>query len=247
MLLKLLKYELRSNYLKFIALGLIYILITGIVFIFFRSNRDATMAIVTIAIIALCVISFMIVFQRYNTNLYGSEGYLMFTLPVDGRSLLMSKLLASLFWTVVYSILIAPTIIILIMCYDNSDMIGHTVKFIKTQSVYTLAFAIKSVISSVLSMILIYFCISVSKLAIWRKFGVLIGFITYGLVDLLCSVPTIIVNKTIENSDKVNVFTISIKSYSTHKLVIECIFDIVLSIALFFATAYILDKRTSLK
>ena len=247
MLLKLLKYELKSNYLKFLGIFLIYILLVSILLIFFRNHSEMNIAIITIAIIALCVITCIIIFQRYNSNLYGNEGYLMFSLPVNGSCLLMSKFIAALIWTTAVTILIVPAIILLILCYDNTDFIGHVIKLLNDDIGYSVIFALESIIGSILSVISIYFSISVSKLPLWRKFGVLMGFVTYGVVNVLCSVPTLISNKSIKVSGTSNSFTAALSSYSSQTLIVQFIADLFILIALFLATAYLLEKRTSLK
>ena len=50
------------------------------------------------------VLTAMIAIQRFNKSLIGDEGYLMFTLPVTHTQLLNSKLIASLLWVVVGTI-----------------------------------------------------------------------------------------------------------------------------------------------
>lgn len=44
--------------------------------------------------VAIVVLTAMIIIQRFNKNLIGDEGYLMFTLPVSHVQLLTSKLTA---------------------------------------------------------------------------------------------------------------------------------------------------------
>lgn len=51
--------------------------------------------------VALTVMTGIIVVQRFNKNLIGDEGYLMFTLPVSHSQLILSKLLAALLWMVI--------------------------------------------------------------------------------------------------------------------------------------------------
>lgn len=51
--------------------------------------------------VAIMVLTAMIVIQRFNKNLIGDEGYLMFTLPVTHVQLLSSKLIAGLLWVLI--------------------------------------------------------------------------------------------------------------------------------------------------
>jgi hypothetical protein len=43
----------------------------------------------------------IVLIQRFYKNLLGDEGYLMFTLPVQSWSHILSKLAVSMLWTVV--------------------------------------------------------------------------------------------------------------------------------------------------
>ena len=51
-----------------------------------------------VAILAVCVVSFLLMLQRFYKNLLGDEGYLMFTLPVSVHQQIWSKLIVSSVW-----------------------------------------------------------------------------------------------------------------------------------------------------
>jgi len=82
MLLKLLKYEIKSSYGRFIVAFSVYILIAAVLMLFFRDYETVTTFVLAFGMVALIVITFLTIFRRYNSNLYGEEGYLMFTLPI---------------------------------------------------------------------------------------------------------------------------------------------------------------------
>ena len=65
--------------------------------------------------VAIMVLTAMIVIQRFNKSLIGDEGYLMFTLPVTHAQLLNSKLIASLLWVVVGTIVMGLASLIIFM------------------------------------------------------------------------------------------------------------------------------------
>ena len=65
--------------------------------------------------VAIMVLTAMIVIQRFNKSLIGDEGYLMFTLPVTHTQLLNSKLIASLLWVVVGTIVMGLASLIIFM------------------------------------------------------------------------------------------------------------------------------------
>ena len=118
MLAKLLKYELKSSARTLIPLYIgtlvaaavcalqVAMMIGKSSFINMAVPFDNTLSgIVFLLLFAFCVASAVmtavIIIQRFNRNLIGDEGYLMFTLPVSHKQLICSKLLAALLWMVV--------------------------------------------------------------------------------------------------------------------------------------------------
>lgn len=104
MLVKLIKYDLK-------ALGKILVplwgvlLIMGLLFGLSIRGEDiglgSTMIIITLILIvgvmmAIFALNIVIVIQRFWKGLLKEEGYLMFTLPVTTRSLILSKVLSAL-------------------------------------------------------------------------------------------------------------------------------------------------------
>ena len=53
-----------------------------------------------VAIMAVCVVSFLLMIQRFYKNLLRDEGYLMFTLPVSIPAMIFSKLIVAIVWAV---------------------------------------------------------------------------------------------------------------------------------------------------
>ena len=56
------------------------------------------------AILIFPIVMFILVFLRFYKNFYTDEGYLTFTLPVKRGTLLMSKTLNAMIWTVLSSL-----------------------------------------------------------------------------------------------------------------------------------------------
>ncbi|MEG2000568.1 MAG: hypothetical protein RR053_04145 [Evtepia sp.] len=50
------------------------------------------------AIIGVCIMSVVLMINRFRTNLMGDEGYVMFTLPVNSHQLVCSKIMVSTTW-----------------------------------------------------------------------------------------------------------------------------------------------------
>ncbi|MDR0905098.1 MAG: hypothetical protein LBN00_02785 [Oscillospiraceae bacterium] len=114
MLGKLLKHEFRATgrvFLPFYGAMFIVAIVTRILS-GVSGNGISVVAPQIIGIVvtallmgAVCVIAIILTVQRFNKNLLGDEGYLMFTLPTSTDSLICSKLIVSVVWYLASSIL----------------------------------------------------------------------------------------------------------------------------------------------
>lgn len=107
MLGKLLKYEIKATARTFIPLYialLIFALINRFSFAnHFINNTLRVLPVIsatvyTALIVAIFVITFLVMIQRFYRNLLSDEGYLMFTLPVKSSSHIWAKTITSLLW-----------------------------------------------------------------------------------------------------------------------------------------------------
>lgn len=112
MLRKLLKYEFQATGRIFLPLygALIIVAIIQRVFLAFNLNNLDSFALNILTasvptlfgalIFGICVVTFIMMIQRFYKNLLGREGYLMFTLPVSAAKLIWSKLIVIIVWTI---------------------------------------------------------------------------------------------------------------------------------------------------
>ena len=113
MLGKLLKYEIRAMGRIMLPLYLVMIFAAGLFAVNMRLGLSGTaktvvekFALITgflffAAILAVMVVMTLMVVQRFYRNLLGTEGYLMFTLPVTTLQHIVCKALTSLLWIVI--------------------------------------------------------------------------------------------------------------------------------------------------
>ncbi len=130
MLAKLIKHETRATSRIFIPLYgalLILTIFTKLVMAigapdFFSeavSNNKVAEIILGISftlyfvlVVAICVMTLVMIIQRFYKNLFTDEGYLMFSLPVKTWELVFSKLVVGLIWSAVCTIMIFLTFFI---------------------------------------------------------------------------------------------------------------------------------------
>ena len=67
-----------------------------------------------IAIVGVCVMSLVLMINRFRTNLLGDEGYIMFTLPASVHQQIWSKLIVSAVWFIAACLAVAAASFILV-------------------------------------------------------------------------------------------------------------------------------------
>lgn len=261
MLGKLLKYELKATSRVFIPLYiaiLVVSIVNGLSLNLEILNIQGLATIILMCLfVSLFVITIVVTIQRFNKNLLKDEGYLMFTLPVSSKYLVLSKYLTSLIWTFLSFVVafLSFTIIFMIPTYKyfdfsyfinefnllfsdmlNLNIIGQFIKVI-----------LLMIISYTIFIFNVYLALSVGQLPIFNRFRNVSSFIGFLVINLLISYAQNIVSLFI-NDASVNIETIDyVTSIVSKGLNIAIIINIIIILVLFFATTYILDKKLNLE
>ncbi len=132
MLGKLMKYELKATARVFLPLFALIIPMSLLTKIFLNTTADSfeiprmiTMSVYVILIVALFVMTFIVTIQRFYRNLLGDEGYLSFTLPVKTHTHIDAKLLVTLIWVLLSTLIAAISIFILAVDGQTMRKIGE--------------------------------------------------------------------------------------------------------------------------
>ena len=268
MLGKLLKYELKATSRVFVPLY-IAILVVSIVnglslnLEIFNIQGLATIILMCL-FISLFVITIVVTIQRFNKNLLKDEGYLMFTLPVSSKYLVLSKYLTSLIWTFLSFIVafLSFTIIFMIPTYkyfDFSYFINvFNLLFSNMLNLNILGQFLKIILLMIISYTIfifnVYLALSVGQLPIFNRFRNVSSFIGFLVINLLISyaqnIVSLFVNDAsvnIEAIDNINYAISSVTSIVSKGLNIAIVINIMIILVLFFATTYILDKKLNLE
>ncbi len=137
MLGRLMKYEIRATeriFLPLYGLILAFALVNRLLRAFNPEANDwgnlpvnlsaflngVTMTVYVLLVVALFVVTFVVTIQRFQKNLLGDEGYLMFTLPVKAHAHIDCRMIVTLMWTVLS--LIVSALSIFILSVDESNM-----------------------------------------------------------------------------------------------------------------------------
>jgi hypothetical protein len=137
MLSKLMKYDLKATSRLLVPLYIILLFMSIINrFVINMNDNNEVVRIIrafliaayaTLILVVLVVTVFYMIIRFYK-NLLTDEGYLMFTLPTKTHQLITSKLLITLFWSIISIVVILISILIM---FASPDSIPTAINVIK--------------------------------------------------------------------------------------------------------------------
>lgn len=275
MMLKLMKYEIKSTYKTFFTIMASFVLLT-ILLCMSMKMPNTPMLLVLFSGACFMIgggtfIAYLLtLFNRYYKNLYGREGYLMFTLPVKGWELVCSKFAIALFWSIALCVAIGLCLLgtIQFMILNSSaDMIkeNYTLFKLLKEAMFEHGYwhlALQMILSTVVgiakTIARIYFVIAVAYLPFIKRGHIPIALFLYFVIDVVESFIVSNMMRLIFHKYYHDFFSITL---------IECInvigipqdvrevtgFYAIMLVSVIFialllaASSYLLDKKTSIK
>lgn len=128
MLGKLIKHELRGSgrtMLPFILVSLFLSVMAGLSMRAMEHQQDYSWFNILFGIViflfvaglmAVCIMSVVVVINRFRQNLLGDEGYLMFTLPVSVDQHIWAKLIVSAIWFLATALTCMLAVVLVLLC-----------------------------------------------------------------------------------------------------------------------------------
>lgn len=256
MLGKLIKYEYKATARTFIPIYIALLLVAVINRVLRIGKIDVAWGISMIVLvglfIALGVLTIIVIVQRFNKNLLGDEGYLMFTLPVKSEQLIASKLIISIVWTIISGIVAFITFLILLgearlfnEIFTNWNRIWTEFTIAVQEQMYVsspMLFIAMIVAISLLSYISfifeIYLSLAAAQLPVFNKNRGVVGFVAFFVINVILSIGSQILEVIIP--DQVfNTFASSVT--------IMIITTLIVCLVLFIGIKWILDKHLNLE
>ena len=283
MLKKLLKYDMKSmvHLLVPLSIAVVGTTIAGTAALRIMQTIDNTknaswiltsaLALIFVstilALLAFSVFSEILIMYRYYTHLFTDEGYLTFTLPVKTSSILNSKLINALIWSV-YTVLVVFFCIFLYVIFGTAEeglinskifteIKNALVLLTQTYSAwvilkYIVEIVVIFIISLLYGVLSIYLALTIGSI-IAKKHKILAAIGIYYGLNTVMSIFVMIVNFiftfTVANSYQ--------DSYSSnYEIAIDRVFDIsffinaasflVFSIVAYFVTRHLLKNKLNL-
>lgn len=275
MLGKLMKYEIKSCgriFFPFYIMVLVFSMIAALFINFDNYEHDFSMVyiigmlVVFALFVSAIVLTILLIVQRFSKSLLEEEGYLMFTLPVSEKTLVLSKFLTSLLFIILTSIvsIVCISLVSTMFCYKMSGIVdvGNLLKEagnIFSRNIGGIIFYILSGIADYSVFILtVYLAITICHLPKFSKHKVLSGLAVIivlmiiqstigGIADSIMTSSRV---QAIENMDvlffNVNQLFDTMLSVGTYEVVMF-ILNIVIAVALFFGTTTLLEKKLNLE
>lgn len=254
MLGKLLKYEFKATSRTFLPIYVALILVSLGNRLFRMGNIDFGLGLTTALLVglfvALGVLTLIVTIQRFNRNLLGDEGYLMFTLPVTTNELIFSKLLTTIIWSGLSTIIGMITFVILISDYQifkeftqvwpqlwNEIIQGMNSQF-KGQAVLILiGVPLAGLFSYIQCILMIYLSLATAQMPMFAKHRGIISFIIFFVINSVLQLITAILSEFIPFANL----------SMTATLMCVTVGIAIVDVILFIGTHYILNKHLNLE
>ena len=210
MILKLLKNELKASYRMPVAIYAITLFLGVLAPVLYGMSYESlsglSVVLFIIFTIPFLVVTIVTIAQRFGKNLFGDEGYLMFTLPVKTYELVLAKLVCAIFWVVcgVVVYLLAWILLLIFSGFSNGlsvpemvkpliDIVAEFTGISAVQLVNLTLIAVVVIFVETVSLIqLLYFTSTVTNIGLIQKFksisGVVIFFIITAITSLIIRV-----------------------------------------------------------
>jgi len=265
-MLNLMKYEIKGS-TKFISVVVIALTLLSL-FTYLTADVDTvgrTIFLTTLGFIGGNVAILFYFVSSFSKEVYEDRGYLTLTLPVSGNSIVLSKLIVTVFWYAVYTLIQLIFVYFILNKYSNlieqpilTTILRDVNKFLLTPEFIVVS--ILGILDSIIFVMSVYFSIAISKAALGvKKIGKFISFIvfiaitaatsyidylliTYLPLNITINSEALQKNLTFSNvnldmSTMTEAFSINIPSL---------IFTLILFVAFLFTTGYILEKKIDL-
>jgi|GEM_PF-2091687 len=251
------EYEIKSSYNRYIAVYLIYALIACILMAFFRDYEIINTSAFIFGVLAVSIIIFLRIFMQYNKNIYGGDGYLIFT-PSEGstasegstssgggKSLLLSKLIPDLIWMFTLALIMTTLVIVLIFNYSDLSYMEDARNFYRINKAYTIMYLMEYLLNVFRSVFVMYFSICISKLPVWKRFSIVAGFGTYFVIEFFNLIPLLFLKDVAEYVKTTGGFYVLVKEYSINSLLIWYVMDLfIFGLVLYITSRLLYNKRT---
>ncbi|MBC8537194.1 hypothetical protein [Feifania hominis] len=266
MLGKLIKYDLKSNLRTLFSLYLVLVLMAVALPIAIKWENPYVLGILGVAgsglVVAIFVILLVFIVEGFNKACFKSQGYLTMTLPVSPEMLVLSKVISVVIWLlcslavlflcggIVFGLsgLLFPGDLIRFSWGELFEALG---RFFQADIIGPLLLSLLQMLVGLVSgVLLIYFCITLSHMGLFRKGRTLTAILSFFALSALTSYLQILVAGVV--SGAVPFGDITIETGASVAVTFQRIslgatlFDLAMIVVFFFGTVAIMRRRMEL-
>lgn len=266
MLGKLLKYEIKATQRLFLPIYGLILILALVNKLFFSINagylnipKMIMMSAYVIMIIALIIMTFVVTIQRFYKNLLCDEGYLSFTLPVKSHMHIEAKMIVTLMWVILSTLVSALSIFLLAIDRSNIQQFSEfCMELSQMYSYYgfpavlaTIEFILLIILGVVTSTLQIYASVVVGNLSGKHRMLAGIGaYIGFGIVEqIISSILMNILKNPIESYFSYFHFSKDSIPFNAINmgLLILILYSLIFGLAYFFFTNWMLNRKLNLE
>ena len=199
--------------------------------------------------VSLIVLTIVLIIQRFSNNLLKDEGYLMFTLPVSTHSLIWSKLISSVVWCIVGSIVGGLSVFFLMMFsitpdlwLELRDIWRELLNVMTLDNIGTMCLTLVAMLCEYITFLLtVYLSLSIGQVPAFNRHRGLFSFISFFVISIVTSVISGVVGDLL-GMDMYYSYT-QLNSVMTYTIGLNIVFGAIL----YFGTNYILSRKLNLE
>ena len=262
MLGKLIKYEFKATMRSFLAIYASLILTGILIGIFMFANVEVGMSLGMLIMVALMitlgVLTITVIIKRFSKNLLGDEGYLMMTLPVSAKKIVASKIITSVVYLILSTIVVFLVFVVIMLTSGMATMkefirsMGNVWNYMVMNLLSARDIILNMIITFMLGIVdyisfilVIYTSLSIGQLKPFNKHRTPVAIIAFFIINMIVSVISDGLSNLLES---MNILTapqsMSMLSASS---IYTLVFYGVVSVVLFMITSYILEKKLNLE
>lgn len=234
-MLNLIKYEIRGKFLTILGISLTVIMGNLLLMTKVDSLQVGASVLSGIIGIGALIVMFLSSLTLMSDYLYNEQGYLLFTLPQTGMSIMVSRLIAA-----VMQISIVTLVSLVMFCLlDQGRMFNIIMQNLEvSELLYSLVMFLWAIVSA---LTFIYFCMVVGKIALrGKKVGKIGSFIIFFVFSMVRNGLTLMISNFFPQIIQLHSFaTVTVNVGTT-------LFDIVTFAILLMATSYLLEHKVDL-
>ena len=182
-------------------------------------------------IITLSISTLILIIRRFKGSVYERQGYLTLTLPVSEHKIILAKLLGAFLWSLLSAVVFILSIYIFLVTVDPQIIDAYMIRYFFGHYLDSIGLSLISYILSTISGILcIYLSISIGQL--FNEYRTALAVLAYIVIQTILGFVGLNLRIDIDYNWMIS---------------FEIVKDLILSVAFYLGTYYILKNKVNLQ